>query len=102
MKKYIYLILLWLIAASSGFAQMVQQNESFESATPGAPAIFPSPGWKQIRFPSTVTASFVVQSVATTTNPTCGASPGGGTNVMMFSSYSGCQQRYLVDRYQTV
>ncbi|MBK9402181.1 MAG: hypothetical protein IPN36_15485 [Bacteroidetes bacterium] len=89
MKKYIYLILLSLIVASSGFAQMVQQNESFESATAGAPAIFPSPGWKQIRFPSTVTASFLAQPVATTTNPTCGASPGGGFNVMTFTSYTG-------------
>ncbi len=70
-------------------AQAVLQLESFESATPGAPPIFPSPGWRQQKYATNITAAFSAQAVASATNPSPGASPGGGTNVMMFNSFSG-------------
>lgn len=63
-------------------AQAVLQNESFESAT-----IFPAPGWRQQKFATNVNGAFVLQPFATATNPAPGASPGGGTNLMMFNSW---------------
>ncbi len=68
---------------------LVQQLESFESATAGAPAIFPSPGWRQQKYVTNITAAFSIQTAATATNPACGASPGGGANVLLFNSYAG-------------
>jgi len=65
-------------------AQVVTQIESFESTT-----IFPAPGWRQQKYTTTVNAAFVLQPVASATNPAPGASPGGGSNVMMFNSFVG-------------
>ncbi|MBK9402185.1 MAG: hypothetical protein IPN36_15505 [Bacteroidetes bacterium] len=89
MSKFICFIAVLLTIGTTVPAQMVQQLESFESATPGATAIFPSPGWRQLRYTTNVAAAFQIQAVATAANPAIAASPGGGTNVMMFSSYTG-------------
>lgn len=88
-------VILTLLVMMSAFvpgklsAQMVQQLESFESASIGVPAIFPSPGWRTIKYATNVTATFYQQVAGTAANPACGASPGGGSNVMMFNSYVG-------------
>ena len=60
---------------------LVTQLESFEST------IFPAPGWRQQKDPAAVNGAFVLQPVATSTNPTVAAAPGGGANVMMFNSW---------------
>jgi hypothetical protein len=78
------LAILALISPEISNAQMVQQIESFESAT-----IFPAPGWRQQKYATNVNGAFVMQPVATATNPTPGAAPGGGLNLMMFNSFVG-------------
>ncbi|MFN0189429.1 MAG: GEVED domain-containing protein [Bacteroidia bacterium] len=78
------LALLALISPETSKAQMVQQIESFESAT-----IFPAPGWRQQKYATNVSGAFVLQPVATATNPAPGAAPGGGANLMMFNSFTG-------------
>lgn len=88
MKKQLLLLTLLFIINFPVSAQMVQQNESFESATSGAPAIFPSPGWKTIKYASATNAAFSVQAAASAVNPVCGASPGGGFNLLLFNSFS--------------
>ncbi|MBK9639333.1 MAG: hypothetical protein IPO63_16595 [Bacteroidetes bacterium] len=78
------LALLALITPDISNAQVVQQIESFESAT-----IFPAPGWRQQKYATNVSGAFVLQPYATATNPTPGAAPGGGLNAMMFNSFTG-------------
>lgn len=63
-------------------AQPVLQRESFEGT------IFPAPGWKQIKVSSNINAVFSRQGFATSTNPAVGASPGGGTQIMMLNSFN--------------
>jgi hypothetical protein len=78
------LALLALISPETSNAQMVQQIESFESAT-----IFPAPGWRQQKYATNVSGAFVLQPFATATNPAPGAAPGGLANLMMFNSFTG-------------
>ena len=78
------LALLALISPETSKAQVVQQIESFESTT-----LFPAPGWRQQKYASNVSGAFVLQPVATATNPTPGAAPLGGANLMMFNSFTG-------------
>jgi hypothetical protein len=84
MKKNLALLAIFLLRGTSALPQMVQQIESFESST-----IFPAPGWRQEVYETNVNTDFVLQPVATTTNPTCASAPGGGQNVMMFNAFSG-------------
>lgn len=84
MKKFTYIFTILLLLSTSVFSQLVTQIESFESSS-----IFPAPGWRQEPFETNVNTDFVLQPVATTTNPTCAAAPGGGGNVMMFNTFSG-------------
>ncbi|MBK9639334.1 MAG: hypothetical protein IPO63_16600 [Bacteroidetes bacterium] len=78
------LIALSALWPSTGTAQVVQQVESFESAS-----LFPAPGWRQQKYATNVNGAFVLQPVAGATNPTPGAAPGGGLNLMMFNSFVG-------------
>ncbi|MBK7681216.1 MAG: hypothetical protein IPJ26_01485 [Bacteroidetes bacterium] len=78
------LALLALISPEISKAQMVQQLESFESAT-----IFPAPGWRQQKYATNVSGAFVLQPYASATNPAPGAAPAGGVNAMMFNSFTG-------------
>jgi hypothetical protein len=87
LMRYIFtsvLALLALISPEISKAQMVQQIESFESAT-----IFPAPGWRQQKYATNVSGAFVLQPYASATNPAPGAAPGGGVNAMMFNSFTG-------------
>lgn len=84
MKKPLALLAIFLLLGTNAIPQMVQQIESFESAT-----IFPAPGWRQQKYATNVNGEFVLQPVATATNPACGAAPGGGANLMMFNSFTG-------------
>ena len=83
MNKQFTLLLSFLIICTSAFGQAVTQIESFESTT-----IFPAPGWRTSKYVTNVNGAFVLQAAATATNPICGASPGGGLNVMMLNSWS--------------
>lgn len=76
--------LLAIVSAETSSAQVVSQIESFESAT-----IFPAPGWRQQKYVTNVNGAFVLQPVATATNPAPGAAPLGGANLMMFNSFLG-------------
>lgn len=76
------LMVLLILLPAGLMAQAVLQSESFESAT-----IFPAPGWRQQKAATNVNGAFVLQPVATATNPAPGASPGGGANLMMFNSF---------------
>ena len=78
------LIALCVLWPSTGTAQVVQQVESFESAT-----LFPAPGWRQQKYATNVNGAFVLQPAATAVSPACGAAPGGGLNLMMFNSFVG-------------
>ncbi|MBK7967184.1 MAG: T9SS type A sorting domain-containing protein [Bacteroidetes bacterium] len=89
MKKSSILLAIFLLLSTLSFSQMVQQIESFESASASSSAIFPSPGWRQQKYMTNVSGAFVLQPVATATNPACGAAPSGGTNLMMFNSFTG-------------
>jgi hypothetical protein len=86
LSKAIFAVFFALCALwpSTGTAQMVQQHESFESTT-----LFPAPGWRQQKYATNVNGAFVLQPVAGATNPTPGAAPGGGLNLMMFNSFVG-------------
>lgn len=84
MKKHLALLAIFLLLGTSALPQLVQQIESFESSS-----IFPAPGWRQEVYETNVNTDFVLQPVATTTNPTCAAAPGGGQNVMMFNNFTG-------------
>lgn len=84
MKKNIILSALFLLLNTLSFSQMVQQIESFESST-----IFPAPGWRQQKYVTNLIGAFVLQPVATASNPAPGAAPGGGSNLMMFNSFVG-------------
>ena len=81
--------MLALISPEISNAQMVQQLESFESATVPTQAIFPSPGWRQQKYATNVNGAFVLQPAATATNPTPVALPLSGLNYMMFNSFVG-------------
>lgn len=84
MKRSLLLTCLLLVLLNGSLpAQAVLQNESFESS-----GIFPAPGWRSLRTTTLVNGAFTLQNVALTTNPACVASPGGGSNVMMFNSFS--------------
>ena len=89
-KAYAYRVVAFLFALmvlipGSSSAQLVQQIESFESAT-----IFPAPGWRQLKAASNISGAFVLQPVASSTNPAIAATPlaGGGANVMMLNSFT--------------
>ncbi|MBK7683498.1 MAG: hypothetical protein IPJ26_14000 [Bacteroidetes bacterium] len=84
MKKIYILLAVFVLLSNLAFPQMVQQIESFESST-----IFPAPGWRSQRYATNVSSAFVLQPVVTATNPAPGAAPGGGTNLMMFNSFTG-------------
>ena len=75
--------LLLLLLSSIGWSQAVLQTESFESAT-----IFPAPGWRQQTTITNISANFSLQIAGLASNPACGASPGGGVNLMMLNSFS--------------
>ena len=83
MKKHYLFILLLVLLSNVGWSQAVLQTESFESAT-----IFPAPGWKQQTTITNISANFSLQIAGLATNPACGASPGGGVNLMMLNSFS--------------
>ncbi len=84
MKKSYILLAIFLLLGTTTFSQMVQQMESFESST-----IFPAPGWRTEKVLTNVNSAFVLQPVASAVNPSCGAAPGGGNNLMMFNSFVG-------------
>ncbi len=86
LSKAIFAIWIALCALwpSSATAQVVQQVESFESTT-----LFPAPGWRQQKYATNVNGAFALQPVAGAVNPTPGAAPGGGVNLMMFNSFVG-------------
>ncbi len=84
MKKNLALLAIFLLLGTNALPQMVQQIESFESTS-----IFPAPGWRQFSYETNVNTEFVLQPVATASNPTCGAAPSGGLNVMMFNNFTG-------------
>lgn len=67
-------------------AQLVTQNESFETGPLGGTAIFPPAGWKQEKTLTNVSGAFSHQSYAGAINPTPGAAPLGGSSCMMFNS----------------
>ena len=69
--------------ANTGLTSLVLQNESFESTT-----IFPAPGWRTQKVYGNINGNFLLQNALTAVNPVCGASPGGGNNLMMLNSYS--------------
>jgi hypothetical protein len=83
MKKF-YMFMLLLLLSSIGWSQAVLQTESFESAT-----IFPAPGWRQQTTITNIRQIFLFRLQVLATNPACGASPGGGVNLMMLNSFCG-------------
>lgn len=84
MKKHLALLAIFLLLGTNALPQLVQQIESFESST-----IFPAPGWRQQKYLTNVSGAFMLQPVATATNPAPGAAPSGGNNLMMFNSFTG-------------
>ncbi|MBK9637057.1 MAG: SprB repeat-containing protein [Bacteroidetes bacterium] len=84
MKKFNILLAVFTLLSTFAFPQVVQQIESFESAT-----IFPAPGWRNQKYITNVNGAFVLQPAASATNPACGSAPGGGLNLMMFNSFVG-------------